>query len=99
MKIIRENSYGIIDFNDDQKTKIGSASISIEISPDYWNFTSFDKYKSLLGSLGWRYSRSQEGEDFFCKDGASTSILQIEKNNRFHGYLYMFYPAESRARC
>ena len=86
-------------FDDDQKTKIGSSILSIEIAPDSWSCEYFLKNESLLIKLGWHPSvKSSEGT-FFCKNGASALIMESEKRGKIYGYIYMKYPADLRAKC
>ena len=99
MTLVIQEIPGVTYFDDDQKTKIGSSILSIEIAPDSWSCEYFSKNESLLIKLGWHPSAKSPEGTFLCKNGASSLIMKSEKRGKIYGYLYMKYPADLRAKC
>lgn len=95
--IIRNEHVKIVDFNDDRKTKVGSAMLSISVAADSWSPDLFDKYEKILNSMGWVKSNIADGNVFLCKDNASAWITEYRSGK--DGYIYMKYPSDPRAKC
>ncbi|WP_342051635.1 MULTISPECIES: hypothetical protein [unclassified Cupriavidus] len=97
MDIIRSENVKILDFDDDKKTKISSATLRLTVSSDAWSAVLMKKYKETLNSLGWITSKDYGEKIFLCKGGAS-ALIMLDDDTR-NGYLYMTYPSERRAAC
>lgn len=97
MEIIRSENVKILDFDDDKKTKISSATLRLTVSSDAWSAALMKKYKEKLNSLGWMTSNNSGEKIFLCKSGAS-ALIMFDDSTR-NGYLYMTYPSERRAAC
>lgn len=98
MEVIRQGTAKIVDFDDDRKTKIGSAMLVITISPESWSSDQAFKYKATLKALGWIESNVAGGGIFLCKHKASALIMDYRAKDQ-NGYLYMKYPSDPRAMC
>jgi len=82
MVIVRKEHAQIVEFDDDRKTKIGGAMLSISISADSWSPDLLDKYEKLLNSMGWVKSNIIDGNIFLCKDNASALITEYRSGQK-----------------
>lgn len=99
MSILRKQVSNVASFDDDRKTKVGSAILSLEITPASWTQSGTPSYVTLLDGLGWKRAAIATGIIFMCKQGASASIIEPPSEINGHGYINMKYPADPRARC
>ncbi len=97
MGVIRQAGEGI-EFDDDRKTKIGSAMLVVTVSPGSWSQDRISQYQVTLASLGWVESRIADGDIFLCKRGASALITDYRAKNQ-SGFIYMKYPSDPRSAC
>ena len=98
MEVIRQVGE-VAEFDDDRKTKIGSAMLAVTISPKSWSQDRISQYRAVLASLDWIESRVVDQDIFFCKRGASALIINYRGTDKNGGYIYMMYPSDPRSSC